>query len=432
MKSKFNNFLMYRTPTERIAMLFALEGIFLALMTNIINNNNNLFATRLGASNFQISLVASLPQFIGMLALIPGGIITDRMGNKRKMVVSSLILVAMVYVLIGFVPLFGGYKVIAFLGLLALSAGPMTLYNASWQAYFSDVVDEKDRNSVFSMRTKWSFAVGITLPLITGTLLVSANTVAGKIAYHQIFFWAAALLIIIQIAVLKKIPGGAVQPQLHMKVSDLKRAMGELVRDKRYTSFVGVALFFYMAWQSDWTLYYLGQVNYLKLNEQWLSLVIVGGASIQFLSIGFWTRLNDRFGIWFSIILGTLGLSIYPLAMIVSTSLPLAIGKPVFIVLIIVAGFGFTAIPLNILQCLLQVIPVQNKTLSISVYTVLITLSNVVMPMMGVQVYTLLGGSKSALHTTFILIFIARIIAAGLWAMLWRRNKKRSGKNGRY
>lgn len=424
LKSKLTNFFIYKTTPEQTALLFAIEGILLALMANIINNNNNLFATRLGASNFQISLVASLPQLIGMLVLIPGGIMTDRMKNKRKMVVSSLILVALLYIVIGFVPLFGDFKVIAFLGILALSAGPMTLYNTSWQAYFSDVVVEDDRNRVFSLRTKWSFAVGITIPLITGTLLVSADTVKDKITYHQLFFWIAAFLILVQILVLKKITGGIVLPQQHMSLGDLKRAMGELVKDKKYMSFVGVALFFYMVWQSDWTLYYIGQVNYLDFNEQWLSFVIVGGATIQFLSIGFWTRLNERLGIWFSIILGTLGLSIYPIAMIVSTSLPLSIGKPVFIILIVVAGFGFTAIPLNILQCLLQVVPVQNKTLSISVYTVLITLSNVVMPMAGVLLYTILGATKSALDKTFIIIFIARIIAAGLWTLLWRQNRQ--------
>jgi MFS family permease len=338
LKSKLINFLGFKTTSEKTALLFAIEGMLLALMTNIINNNNNLFASRLGASNFEISLVASLPQLIGMLVLIPGGIVTDRMKNKRKMIAFSLVLIAMLYIFIGLVPFFEKYQVIAFLGILALSAGPMTLYNTSWQAYFSDVVVEEERNRVFSLRTKWTFAVGITIPLITGTLLVSAETITHKIIYHQLFFFVAAFLIIIQVIVLSKIEGGTVLPQQHMNLGDLKRALGDLVKDKRYRSFVGVALFFYMVWQSDWTLYYLGQVNYLDFNEQWLSFVIVGGATIQFLSIGFWTRLNERLGIWFSIILGTLGLSIYPLAMIVSTSLPLSIGKPVFIVLIIVAG----------------------------------------------------------------------------------------------
>jgi len=422
-KRKITNYFLDRTSAERTAILFALEGIILSLMGNIIFNNNNLFATRLGANNFQLGLVTSLPQLVGMFVLIPGGIITDRMGNKRKMVISSLVLLAIMYGLIGFVPLLADYKVVAFLGLLAISAGPMTLYNASWQAYFSDVVDEESRNRVFSMRTKWSFAVGITVPMITGTLLVSADSIAGKITLHQVFFWIATVVIMTQIIILKRISGGMVQPHLHSEVSNLKHSLVELFKEKRYRNFVGVALFFYMVWQADWTLFYLGQVNYLKFNEQWLSIVIVGGASIQFLSIGFWTRLNERLGIWFSIILGTLGLSIYPLAMIVSTSVPLSIGKPIFIVLIVVAGFGFTAIPLNILQCLLQVIPVKNKTLSISIYTLLITLSNVVMPMVGVLIYTSLGASKSALHTTFIIVFAARIVAAGLWAMLWRQNK---------
>lgn len=411
--------------SEQTAVLFTLEGIFLSITNNIIINNNNLYATRLGASNFQISLVTSLPQLVGMIALIPGGMITDRMRNKRKMVITTLFLVAIVYASIGFVPLLPQHQVIAFLGLLALSAGPMTLYNASWQAYFSDVVDERERNRVYAVRTRWTFAVAITVPLITGTLLVSAKTVSAKIGYHQFFFWIATLLILIQILVLKRISGGGVQPRQRMSVLEIKREFVNLLRNKRYMRFVVVALFFYMVWQSDWSLYYLAQVNYLKYNEQWLSFVVVGGATIQFLSIGFWSRVNERFGMWSSMVLGALSLAIYPVAIIISTSLPLLIGKPLFIAMIVLAGFGFTAILLNILQCLLQVIPKENKTLSISVYTVLITLSNVVMPMLGVEVYTALGASKGALHTTYVFVFLGRIIAVGLWMLLWRQNKLR-------
>ncbi len=73
-------------PGNRILLLFTLEGILITLVNNLVGNNNNLFATRLGASDYELSLVTTLPQIIGMLVLIPGGILTDRMANKREII----------------------------------------------------------------------------------------------------------------------------------------------------------------------------------------------------------------------------------------------------------------------------------------------------------------------------------------------------------
>ena len=119
-------------PGNRILLLFTLEGILITLVNNLVGNNNNLFATRLGASDYELSLVTTLPQIIGMLVLIPGGILTDRMVNKRSMVIASLFLITGFYFFIGFVPFLGSYKLAAFLILIALSMGPMTIYNVSW------------------------------------------------------------------------------------------------------------------------------------------------------------------------------------------------------------------------------------------------------------------------------------------------------------
>ena len=69
---------------------------------------------------------------------------------------------------------------------------------------------------------------------------------------------------------------------------------------------------------------------------------------------------------------------------------------------------------------MLEVIPEKNKTLNISIYTALVTLSNGVMPFVGVNVYRMLGANLKALHTVFWIIFALRIIATGLWALRWR------------
>lgn len=408
------------TPKRDSTMLlFAYEGVLIALINNLINNNNYLFATRLGASDFQLTLVVALPQLVGMLVLLPGGILTDRMVNKRRMVILSLTALAAVYFTLGFAPLLGKYSLMAFLILLAVSVGPMTMYNASWQAYFSDVVPIEERNRTFTLRTKWTFLINICAPLLTGLLLASAASTSGKITLHQSFFWVSCVLIVLQTFVLKKISGGNTHVNNGVNLSDLKAAAVDLVHNRAFLGFIGVTLFFYMSWQSDWTLYYIGQVNYLKLDEAWLSYCNVGGAAVQFFTIGFWSRMNERYGIRFSIIMGALGLCFFPIVMIISTSLPIHSGHYTFLILSTISNFAFATVSLNILQCLLQVIPEKNKTLSISIYTLLISLSNAVMPIVGVKTYTAFGANLRALQITFLIIFTTRVISTILWTLRW-------------
>jgi MFS family permease len=390
------------------------------LINYLIGFNNNLFATRLGASDYELSLVITLPQLVGMLVLIPGGILTDRMKNKRSMVIFSLAFLAICYVLIGFVPILGSYKLVAFLILLAISTGPMTIYTASWQAYFSDVVTMEERNNILTFRTAFTFLMGIIIPFCSGALLASAGTVGDKIKIHQIYFWIGGVLLLTQIFVLTQIKSKQVHAPSMISLKDLKTVFTDLLHNKRFLGFIFVALYFYVTWHFDWTLYFIGQVNYLKLNEAWLSYINIGNAVMQFVTLGFWSRMNVKHGVRFSIIFGSLGLACFPLGMIIATSVPNAQGRVLFLIMNTLSSFGMATVMLNILQCLLQVIPEKNKTLNISIYTVLVTLSNAFMPLVGVSIYTRLGANLRALQMIMWMLFVLRLIAAGLWTLRWR------------
>jgi MFS family permease len=413
-------------PRNRILRLFTYEGILITLINNLVGSNNNLYAIRLGAGDYELGLVTMLPQLVGMAILIPGGILTDVLKNKRDMVTSALFAVACVYILLGFVPNLGSYKLGSFLALLAISSAPMTIYNLSWQAYFSDVIHPNGRNSVLAVRSSLSFLIGITITLAAGALLSSASTNTEKITLHQIFLWAAAALLLIQIFVLKKIPEQVNETNKRLNLSDLRIAFVDLLHNRKFLGFIGVALFFYMTWHMDWTLYFIGQTQYLGMNEAWLSYVNIGNAIIQFLTMGIWSKINSRHGVRFAIIFGSLGLSLCPLGMIITTSIQTANAKIIFLIINTLFNITLATTTLNILQCLLQVIPNNNKTLNISIYTALVTLSNGVMPFVGVSIYQKLGANISALHTVFIAIFVLRIIATGLWALRWWMLRKES------
>lgn len=412
-------------PGNRILMLLTLEGMLITVVNNLVGNNNNLFATRLGASDFQLSLLTTIPQLVGLMVLIPGGLLTDRMKNKRSMVIMALLVLTMFYALIGCVPMLPVNRFGAFLILFAASVGPMTIYNVSWQAYFSDMVKGKEQNHVMTYRTALTFVIGIIVPFVSGTLLAATNTNDGKIRLHQLFFWIGAALLLIQSMVLKQIKGKTETAPVERKTVQLKGVFSEILHNKKFLSFVGVAIFFYVTWHVDWTLYFIGQVNYLKLNEAWLSYVNIGNAVVQFITIGFWSRLNNKFGVRFGIIFGNLGLAFCPICMIVATSLPLPQGQFAFVIMNTLANITLAAVNLNMMQCLLQVVPENNKTLYISLYTVLVTLSNAFMPLIGVVIYTELGADLKALQLTFWIIFVFRIISTGRWGLRWRRLRER-------
>lgn len=420
-KSRFETYL---TPLNRPLLIFSAEGILFALITSMINNNNNLFALRLGASDFQVSLVSSIPQFVGVLVLIPVGILTDRMFNKQKMVIASLISLAIFYVMIGFVPVLGSYRLLAFLILLSLSIGPLTSYNASWQAYFSDVVPFEGRNRVLTMRTGGMFFINICTPLLTGALLASVLENSKKIRFHQIFYFTAAVILMLQILTLKQIKDGHAKERNYIKLSEFKTTVRDLINHKPFMKFLGTALFFYVTWHADWTLYFLGQVNYMKMNEAWLSYVSIGSAVAQFLTIGLWSRVNERIGPRFGIIFGNLGLALCPISMIVGTTLPTSYAPVVFLMINTFANLALANVSLNLPQYLLLSIPERNKTLSISIYTVFVTLSNAIMPMAGVKIYTLFGANLRALQSVFWALFLLRIVSSAIWFMNWKKSRR--------
>ena len=212
-------------------------------------------------------MLTTIPQLVGLLVLIPGGILTDRLKNKRSMVMVSLAVLTVFYALIGCVPMLSANRFPAFLILLAASVGPMTIYNVSWQANFSDLVNAKEQNHIMTYRTALTFVIGIIVPLISGALLASANTNDGKIRLHQIYFWIGAALLLIQILVVGQIKGSPNASVASRRTGQLKGVISELIHNKKFLSFVGVAIFFYVTRHVDWTLYFIGQVNYLKLNE---------------------------------------------------------------------------------------------------------------------------------------------------------------------
>jgi MFS family permease len=416
--------------TNPTAARYAMDGLLVAAAMYIVGNNNNLFATRLGAGDYQLSLIQFMPHVVNLIILIPGGLMTDTLHNKRKMVTGTLLLSAFLYMLIGFAPFLPFLSGLSdgilntFILLLSLATGGMTLFNLSWQSFFPEVVAVEARNRVLTLRTQVFVFIGVVAPLATGAVLAVIPSTGGKILAHQSFFFAAALILVACALNFGKFQAANPVPPKNVSLGEVKNALRALSRNKAFLAFAGTALLFYFSWQMDWTLYYIGQVRYLRMNEFLLGLAVVGATGMQFASLRFWSRQNERFGVVFPVAFGILGLGLCPLSMIAATSLPPAIAPYAFIIFNTLANTCFVTITLNMFQCLLQVLDVEYRSLAISFYTCLTCFSNAVMPVAGVALYQALGGDLPALKLTFWIVFAIRILATGLWLLRWRHMPK--------
>ena len=400
-----------------LATKYSIDGLLIMGAISLAVNNHSIFALRLGAGDYHLSLIQFLPQILNMLILIPAGLFADSLINKRRMLSGALFGAALFFILAGMSAFITVHTVYFFLGFIALANVSIAMYNLSWQAYFPEVVEESQRNAVLTFRARVTMIVSIVMPLISGGILAFVASESGKIIVHQIFYVLVGALLVANAIFLRRIKATAPAAPRRVTRAQFAAAVKSLGRNRPFVGFAAVALFFHITWHMDWTLYFIGQANYLEMNEFLLSLTGVGATLAQLLTIGFWSRQNAKHGVEKPVTYGIFGLAFCPVAMILALSVPAWMGAPVFLVANFLAHMAFATIAVSFFQCLLKVVDPKYRSLSISIYTCFIMLSNAIFPVAGVALYRTLGGNMHALRNTFIIVFFLRIAATLLWRL---------------
>ena len=401
------------------------EGIMCTVVLSFAQNTNYLFLTRLGATDIQLGLIQFAPQLTNMLILLPGGIIADSFANKKKMVMFAMCMAAVFYVAIVFSPMLGEFKIFWFITMLSLSAGMITLYNTSWQSFFPEVIPVEERNKTLTLRQTWRLVPAVLIPLCTGMILSLLKDNESKITAHQTFFVISAVFVSFQVYFINKLKSVNPAPAMGISLTNLKKAAGMLAKNKKFLIFTPTILVFYIAFHLDWTFYFIGMTKYLGLNEAMLGVAIVVEALAQFLTIRFWSRLNEKYGVTLPLFFAMLLLAFFTPVMVLATRITSPLNLYVFFIGYAMCSVGLASVLLNVFQCLLQVLEDKFRTICISIFNMSVALSNAVMPITGVALYNFFGGDLNALHIVCWIVFIARMFAAFLWLLRWYLTERR-------
>ncbi|MTI48664.1 MAG: MFS transporter [Firmicutes bacterium] len=405
---KLGNKLIFREKLVRYNIKINIfNGIAAIIATNLVNPYFVKFAERIGASDYQIAYLSSLPALISVFALIPGGILIDNFKDKKKITGSIIFCHKLFYLFLAFVPFFNkNYQPWIFVLLVGFMNLPGSISIIGFQSSIGDVFNIRDRGRAMGLRNKYSTIFGMLVAFVSGQLLTRIpNTNGETIVLYQIFFIIAFLIAQMEVFSYFKLRG----------IKSAKRVTGtsyweslkhilhkdNLLKQKPFLIFTGCSLLFHFGWQMGWPLFNLYAVKYLEANEIWLSAITIASSISSFLAYPIWAKLADRKGNSMMLSIATFGMAITPILYAISGNL---LSLVLFNIIIGISVSGTVLILFNIL---LEVVPDKNRTIYIALYNTLINISATFSPIIGVAIK-----DKFTIYVALIVVGCLRMIGS--------------------
>lgn len=390
-----------RPYNEKISIY---HGMASTIANNITGNFFPIFTiTILGATNYQVGLISSLPPLMALLMTIPAAVMINKAHTQRKLVAGSVMLARLIFLLmISVIYLPAEYAAWFFLGLVALMNVPNTVANIGWQAFISNIVDESRRGAFFSDRNRLLTVAGMISTLTIGLVMKDASESA--LAYQIVFGLAFAfgLLEVFLLMKHKEEIGESTGPIVKKKLMDWS-----IFNHSNYVWFLIAALFFNFAWQMAWGIFNIYNVRIAGATIFWLSIFSAGASLAQIFSFPLWKKWAEKKSNTAVFVWAAIGMATTPFLTVLSTNL--------FYLTIVqtTSGFFVAGVVLLLFNLLLEQSPSEKRTYCITTYNVLLSVVAFIAPQVGIGLLEWLG-----VNMAMNICSILRFASAGLFFLV--------------
>jgi len=338
-----------------------------------------VFLTRLGASNFQVGLLTSMPAFTGLFLAILVGRYLQRQTNIIKWFSAARLLVVLSYALTGIVPFIIPKEFLsnAILVIWAIATFPQTVVSILFSVVMNQVAGPNGRFELMSRR--WSI-MGFT----TAVAVIIVGNVLDSLGFpfnYQLVFLALSIGGLISFYFSSHLDISERTPVLQKSKQKFGIAIKEyltLIRSQR--PFVGFAVrrFVYLTGVSlGAPLFPLFFVRQLKTPDTWIGIINTTSTAIMIFGYFLWVNRSRAKGNRMVLLWATFGLSLYPILVAIT---------PRYEFIPIIAGFAgiFQAgLDLVFFDELMRTIPVEHSATFVSFAQSMQYLSAVVSPLIG-------------------------------------------------
>ena len=275
------------------------------------------FALALGASRFEIGLMAAMPAVANVAQLL-GACFIERTGHRKRVCLGALTASRLLWLLVLLAPLCvvgsgARWPIWALLGLLGVSNALNAVGGVGWLSWIKDLVPETIRIGFLSRRNQIDTVLALSLSIVGGTFIDWWNQRhAASITGFVIVFAAAMLCGLVALPLMAAIPEPAHEHD-HRSRLPLRRLLAAPLRDRNFRRLLG----FYGSWNLAVNLsapfFAVYMLECLELPFWFVTVLCTLSAVCGLAANRFWTRLAEKFGHRPVVFLATLGDALYPL-----------------------------------------------------------------------------------------------------------------------
>jgi MFS family permease len=394
-----------RTYNEKISIY---HGMVSTIAINLAGNFYPIFAISiLGATNYQVGLISSLPPLIALLMTIPAAILLNRLDTQKKTVAMSVLGARLLFLLlIGVVYISTSYQAWVFLIIIAFMNVPATISNIGWQTLISGMIKDERRGTFFSDRNRLLTIAGMISTLIIGIIMKNQTNNAN--AYQWLFF-TALLFGLLEVFFLMK-HKETVQAVTTTKKSSMDWS---IFKDHGYKWFLIAALCFNFTWQMSWGIFNIYHVRIAEATILWISIFSVACQLVQIFTFPMWKKWAEVKSNTLMLVWAALGMALVPFLTVLSTNLFYLTGVQAL------SGFFISGVVLLLFNLLLEQSPAETRTYCITTYNVLLSFVAFIAPQIGILLLEGLG-----VQTSMELNSIMRVGSAFVFLLMYSRTRK--------
>ena len=338
-----------------------------------------IFLTHLNATSFQVGLLSSMPAVTGLLLALPMGRFLQRQTNIVKWFSIARLIVIGSYALTGIISFFLPQTVLvnSILLIWALATLPQVVVAIAFSVVMNAVAGPNRRFELMSRR--WS-----TMGVTTTLMVIGVGQLLDKVFFplnYQLMFIGLSIggLISYYYSSHLKLPETVPQPRtvvksLKVQILELK----ELVfKEKSFISFMAKRFIFMSGISLAAPLVPLYLVRYVHASDQWISIITTSQTAILVIGYFFWTRLGRRKGTRAVLVWTTLGMSLYPFLLALTTStwqITIVAG---------IAGIFQAGLDLVFFDELMKVVPVEYSAIFVGLAQSIQYLAAIASPLIG-------------------------------------------------
>lgn len=378
--------------TDRNSYFLVVE-LFWAAILGSAATFNAAFAIRLGAENFVVGMLTSIPALVAILVSIPSGRFLERREKRTPWVLGSLLIYRVGFLLAAIVPWInipGVPQGLLLVIILVILTAPAYFFNVGWIPLLADIVPEDRRLSVFTGR---NIVNSITVSIF-GFLFGQWLSWARFPENYQIMYLVGFVCSMISMVYLfrLKVPDSiskAPKPKSEQAPGTIKGLL-KTTREAltRYPQFLAINRNTFLHGIGVWLaspLYVLYFVRVLDAPDSWLGLNGTVAAIGTIVGFSFWRWIMPRWGESQTLKWTILLVGLYPAIVGITPSLTL------ILFLSVINGLIVPGVNLSHFNILLKTIPAESRPSYTAIYVTLTSIGAFICPLIGVELANLFG-----------------------------------------